>query len=110
MITFVEAPAFTEAVGAVWSDDELAAFQRELAAHPALGGVIPGLGGLRKIRWAAKGKGKRGGARIIYLPLPRAGIVYLLYLYTKGEMADLDTEQRRRLRRAVAEIKAEFET
>lgn len=108
MLTFVESPAFTETVGGVWSDDELAAFQRDLAAHPALGDVIPGLGGLRKVRWSAKGKGKRGGARIIYLPLPHAGVVYLFYLYTKGEMADLSAEQKRRLRRAVDEIKSEF--
>ncbi len=108
MLTFVESPAFTEQVGALWSDEELAAFQHDLAAHPALGDPIRGLGGLRKVRWAAKGKGKRGGARIIYLPLPRAGVVYLFYLYTKGEMTDLSAEQRRRLLKAVAEIKAEF--
>jgi hypothetical protein len=110
LLRFVESPVFTERVVAVWSDDDLAAFQRELAAHPTMGDVIPGLGGFRKLRWAAKGKGKRGGARIIYLPLPRAGIVYLFYFYTKGDMADLSAEQKRRLRRAVAEIKAEFET
>lgn len=108
MLTFVESPVFTEQVGAVWSDEELSAFQRDLAAYPALGDVIPGLGGLRKVRWAAKGNGKRGGARIIYLPLPRAGIVYLFYVYTKGDMSDLSAEQKRRLLKAVAAIKAEF--
>lgn len=109
MITFVEAPVFTERVVAVWGDDDLASFQRELAANPAMGDVIPGLGGFRKVRWAAKGKGKRGGARIIYLPLLRAGIVYLSYLYTKGDMTDLSPEQKRRLRRTVADLKSEFE-
>ena len=108
MITFVEAPVFTQQVTAVWSDDELAAFQRDLAAHPAVGDPIPGLGGLRKVRWAAKGKGKRGGARIIYLPLARAGIIYLFFLYTKGDVTDLSPDQKRRLVKAVAEIKAEF--
>ncbi len=66
--------------------------------------MIPGLGGLRKIRWTAKGHGKRGGALVIYLHLPRAGTVYLFYLYTKGDIADLDQQQKRRLRLAVDEI------
>jgi hypothetical protein len=90
------------------SDDEYARFQRELAADPDAGDPIPGLLGLRKVRWLAKGKGKRSGARIIYLPLSGAGVIYLFVVYTKGDVADLSPDQKRRLRRAVQEIKAEF--
>ena len=70
--------------------------------------MIPGLGGLRKIRWGAKGKGKRGGARIIYLFIPKPGIIYLFYAYTKGDITDLSSEQKKRLRQAVEDIKTHF--
>ena len=80
----------------------------DLAARPDAGDVIPGLGGLRKFRWGAKGKGKRGGARIIYLLIPKPGIVYLFYAYTKGDITDLSPEQKKLLRQAVADIKTHF--
>jgi hypothetical protein len=76
--------------------------------RPDAGDVIPGLGGLRKIRWGAKGKGKRGGARIIYLLIPKPGIIYLFYAYTKGDITELSPEQKKQLRQAVTEIKTHF--
>jgi hypothetical protein len=109
MLTFVEAPKFTELMTELWSDAEFAAFQQFLARRPESGDVIPGLGGLRKVRWAAKGQGKRSGARVIYLHLPRTGVIYLFYVYTKGDLTDLDQQQKRRLRLAVDEIKQQFE-
>jgi hypothetical protein len=109
MLTFVEAPRFTELVTELWSDVEFAAFQLFLAQRPDAGDVVPGLGGLRKVRWAAKGQGKRGGARVIYLHLPRSGLIYLFYVYTKGDLTDLDQPQKRRLRLAVDEIKKQFQ-
>ena len=109
MFTFVEAPKFTELVTDLWSDAEFAGFQQFLTRRPELGDVIPGLGGLRKVRWSAKGQGKRGVARVIYLHLPESGVIYLFYLYTKGDMTDLDSSQKRRLRLAVEEIKKQFE-
>lgn len=66
-------------------------------------------GGLRKVRWAAKGKGKRGGARVIYLLLVPPGLIYLFHAYTKGDITDLSPEQKKRLRVAVDEIKAQFQ-
>ena len=68
-----------------------------------------GLGGLRKIRWAAKGKGKSGGARIIYLHIEKADIIYLFYAYNKGDIEDLSSDQKKKLRKLVEEIKAEYE-
>jgi len=109
MFTFVESPSFTRQVGELWPDAEYAAFQQFLAANPQRGEVIPGLGGLRKVRWAAKGKGKRGGARVIYLLLVQPGIIYLIYAYTKGDMTDLSPGQKKRLLGAVKEIKAQFQ-
>lgn len=108
MLTFIESPTFTKQITSLLSDAEYAEFQRELAANPEAGDVIPGLGGLRKVRMAAKGKGKRGGARVIYLLMIDPGIVYLFYVYTKGDMKDLKPEQKKQLRQSVEEIKTHY--
>jgi mRNA-degrading endonuclease RelE of RelBE toxin-antitoxin system len=89
----------------LWSDVEYSAFQQFLAAQPAIGDVIPGLGGLRKVRWSTKGCGKRGGARVIYLLILQHGLIYLFQVYTKGDIGDLTPDQKKRLRLAVEEIK-----
>ena len=69
---FFEAPAFTRFVGGYLDDMGLLALQLFLSDHPEAGKVMPGTGGFRKLRWGddARGKGKRGGLRIIYLFLP----------------------------------------
>jgi mRNA-degrading endonuclease RelE of RelBE toxin-antitoxin system len=105
MLTYVESPAFTRQCAEIWSDAEYSAFQQFLAGNPEVGNPIPGLGGLRKVRWSGKGRGKRGGARVIYLILVQPGVVYLLQAYTKGDIADLSPEQKKRLRTAVEDIK-----
>jgi hypothetical protein len=109
MFHFIESPTFTQQIGELMNDSEYADLQLALASHPTAGDVVPGLGGLRKIRWAAKGKGKRGGARIIYLLLASPSVIYLFYAFSKGDIADLSPEQKARLRRAVHGIKTEFE-
>ena len=109
MLTFVESPTFTRQIAELMSDAEYAEFQQALAETPDAGDVIPGLGGLRKLRWRAQGRGVRGGARVIYLLLVKPEIIYLFYVYTKGRMADLSAEQKRRLRSAADTIKSEFE-
>ena len=63
---FIETPVFTEDVKELLSDDEYREFQEFMADNPGWGDVIQNTGGLRKVRWAAKGKGKRGGVRVIY--------------------------------------------
>lgn len=108
MLTFVEAPQFTAQILDLLPDDDYREFQSSLAAHPGQGDVIPGLRGLRKVRMAARGKGKRGGARVIYLHLPAAGIIYLFYAYTKGDITDLSPDHKKRLLAAVEEIKAHY--
>lgn len=71
--------------------------------------MIPGLGGLRKIRWALPGRGKRGGARVLYFLFIKAETLFLLYVFTKGEFEDLPPDKRRSIKRLVEEIKKEFE-
>jgi len=106
---FIEHPTFTKQIEALFSDEEYRRLQTDLAANPESGDVIPGLSGLRKLRWGAKGKGKRGGARIIYLLIPRPGLVYLFYVYTKGDITDMGSEQKKRLVKAVEAIKTEHQ-
>ena len=78
-------------------DETYSAVQQALLADPDLGSVMPGCGGLRKMRWPdpRRGKGKRSGLRIIYLHVPEAQIVLFLRVYDKDDAEDLTPEQRR---------------
>ncbi len=97
---FVETSEFTEWVKEYLSDEALAVCQRELLNDPETGSVMPGCGGLRKMRVAdpRRGKGKRGGARVIYLHVAEADIIFLMDFYDKGEQADLNADQKKVLK------------
>ncbi len=82
---FIEASAFTRYVYDYLSEDEYLGLQGFLAEYPDAGKVVPGSGGLRKIRWAVAGKGKRGGARIIYYFKRKKDEIWLLTIYRKNE-------------------------
>ena len=81
---FIESPLFTKLIETYLSVEEYAAFQWHLALHPEAGSLIVGSGGLRKIRWGAKGQGKRGGLRTIYYYQATSSQIWLLTAYTKG--------------------------
>ena len=98
---FVETPIFTKAVKLAFEDDEYRMLQAPLLLRPEQGPVIPGTGGLRKIRWAGKGHGKRGGYRVIYYWDIGSDTFYMLYLYPKNEQEDLTPQQTRLLRQLV---------
>jgi len=100
---FVETSFFTKKIGIYLDDEELAELQSELARNPELGKVIQGSGGIRKLRWAAMGKGRRGGARIIYYWAPQPVVILMLYVYVKSEVGDLTQDQLRLLRSVVKE-------
>jgi hypothetical protein len=108
MVTFTEHPAFTRRITELLDDEEYRAFQLFLAEHPGAGDVIPGMGGLRKVRLALPGRGKRGGARVLYLLFVQAETVFLLHVFTKGEMQDVPPDKRRIIRKLVDEITREF--
>lgn len=95
---FIETQIFTEDLIELLSDDEYAEFQKYLASNPLAGDVIQQTGGLRKIRWAAKGKGKRGGVRVIYYYVTVSSQIRLLLIYKKGVQDDLTSEQKKILR------------
>ena len=91
----------TELIGA----DGIEALAVHLIDRPDAGDVIPGSGGVRKLRWAAKGKGKRGGARIIYLYVVIAARVYLMRCYAKNVKTDLTGDEKKQLRQIAAHLK-----
>jgi hypothetical protein len=108
-VEFVEAPAFTRHFSRYLSDDVFAALQQFLAANPEAGDMMPGTGGFRKLRWAdeRRGKGRRGGLRIIYYVLASDEQIWLFTLFAKDEAADLTPDQKRQLRAALeAELRA----
>lgn len=84
MFSFIETALFTRLVQEYLSDDEYARLQQHLINNPEAGSVIRGTGGVRKLRWAAPGRGKRGGYRIIYLLRQPKGIVWMLTMYPKN--------------------------
>jgi mRNA-degrading endonuclease RelE of RelBE toxin-antitoxin system len=86
---FVELPPFAELRDELFSDGEFLDLQAFLCEHPDAGNVIPETGGCRKLRWAAKGKGKRGGARVIYFLMRAQGQIILITAYGKGERDDV---------------------
>ena len=94
---FVETSIFTERITKLLTDDEYYNLQAALADNPKAGDVIPGAGGLRKIRWRATGRGKRGGLRIIYYCWSEHRL-YMIFAYDKTEQGDLTPEQLKALR------------
>ena len=84
MFRFIELTSFSRARDDYFDDDEFASFQRHLASHPLAGDVIPGTGGVRKMRWAREGAGKRGGLRVIYYVQDRLGRIWLMTVYAKS--------------------------
>lgn len=99
----METPTFTRQLDALLDDETYRRFQLELVAWPDRGAVIPGSGGLRKIRWRGTGRGKRGGLRVIYYWQADLELILLLFAYGKGDRDDLTAEQVRVLRRLVEE-------
>jgi hypothetical protein len=109
LLTFVETTAFTRLVHEVVSDDDYAEFQRELARHPEQGDLLAGCGGVRKVRMAARGKGKSGGARVIYFYIRHRQRIYLLYLFTKGDADNLSDAGKKSMRELAQQIRHEVQ-
>jgi hypothetical protein len=105
---FIEFPGFDSARDDYFeSDQAFADFQWDRATEPEKGDVMQGCGGLRKVRWgdARRGKGKRGGLRVIYLLVPEVRAVVLLDLYDKDEADDLTPKEKREVSTFAKEIK-----
>ena len=107
--TFVETRGFTDAVVDFLTDDAYAGLQHRLMENPDSGDVMRGCGGLRKIRVAdaKRNKGKRSGARVIYLQVPAAQRFYMIDIYGKDEMDDLTAVEKKHLRELAAQLTQE---
>jgi mRNA-degrading endonuclease RelE of RelBE toxin-antitoxin system len=86
---FIEASAFTRHVYEYLSEDEYLGLQSFLLQNPEAGKVVPGSGGIRKVRWAISGKGKSGGVRVIYFFKRQEDEIWLLTIYSKNEVQNI---------------------
>ena len=90
---FIETPIFTRRLESFLAEEEYRELQNALIKQPEAGAVIRGSGGLRKLRWAARGRGKSGGVRVIYYWFASSEKFLMLFLYPKNEQDDLTSEQ-----------------
>ncbi len=104
-LTIIETPTFTRLVSKYLDDESYRLLQVSLALNPEKGKIIPGSGGIRKLRWGTEGRGKRGGLRVIYYLHVSQGKVLMLFIYSKSEVGDLTKEQIRILRKVAEEFK-----
>jgi hypothetical protein len=102
---FVETSIFTAELPRWLSDDEYRGLQIYLMEHPDAGDLIRGSGGIRKIRWAAKGKGKSGGIRVVYYWAKGPENIYLLTLYGKSERSNIDAATLKRIAKQLESLK-----
>lgn len=89
MFTVIETPTFQKQVAKVWTEAERLEFIAWIATNPTAGDVIPGADGARKVRWAVQGKGKRGGARVVYFNLSDDELVLLVAVYAKADKTNI---------------------
>jgi hypothetical protein len=110
VIQFIETKGFTSRIRKLGLERDLRILQDELLANPTRGLVDPGTGGLRKVRMpdSGRGKGKSGGARVHYLHLPKAEVIYLIFVFSKGELDTLSPVQKRQVRALAQAIKHEW--
>jgi hypothetical protein len=103
MLSEVETALFQKQWPLYWTEDERGAFAAYIAEHPTAGDVVPGSGGIRKVRWGRAGSGKSGGVRVIYFTRATEGEVVLLTLYAKSKTDNLTGAKLKEIRRALEE-------
>ncbi len=107
MFEFIETPFFTKALDRYLDDDEYGKLQSHLDKYPDSGKVVPGSGGVRKLRWGAEGRGKRGGLRVIYYLRLARGQIWMLTLYGKNVRADIPSHVLKEMKEAIEDAKDE---
>ncbi len=89
MLTVAETPSFTRLWQDYWTEEERGEFCAWISVNPEAGDVVPGTGGVRKVRWSQAGRGKRGGVRVVYYNQLAEGRVWLLLIYAKSARDNL---------------------
>lgn len=100
---FLETSIFTKRITDLISDSDYHLLQLELSVRPDSGDIIKGSGGIRILRWAGSGRGKRGGIRVIYYFVSQDNQVFMLYAYPKSKSDDLSEQQIKQLKAVVQE-------
>ena len=103
-VEFIEAPAFTKYLHDYLTDDEFLGLQGFLLKYPEAGKVVPGSGGVRKLRWAMAGKGKSGGVRVIYYSKKQDDEIWLLTIYSKSEVENIPAHVLRQIAKEIENV------
>ncbi len=104
MFTFIETPLFTRLLADYLSDDEYRELQAALSRAPESGSVVPGSGGVRKLRWSRRGQGKRGGLRVIYYLRIGREEIWMLTLYPKNVTDNIPAHILRKIREEIEDV------
>lgn len=103
--TVAEMSSYIKSVNNVWDEESQTEFKNYISLHPEAGTIIPGTGGIRKIRWQSSGHGKRGGSRVIYYIYDENYPIYLLYVYPKNVQVNLSEKEKKLFANVVSAIK-----
>jgi mRNA-degrading endonuclease RelE of RelBE toxin-antitoxin system len=101
VFSFIETPLFTRLVQEYLTDQEYRQLQNELIRNPSVGKIVRGSGGVRKLRWVASGRGKRGGFRVIYFVRHPKGIIWMLTIYPKSETDSIPAHVLKQIREEI---------
>jgi len=101
MFTFIETRLFTRLVQDYLNENEYRVLQEALMNNPEAGNLIPGSGGIRKLRWRAPGRGKRGGFRVIYYAQTKQGMIWMLTMYPKNVAENISARVLRQIRKEI---------
>jgi hypothetical protein len=101
MFTVIETPTFVRLASDCWNDEDRTDFINFIAGDPEAGDVVPGSGGVRKLRWGSAGRGKRGGVRVIYFNRLANGEIWLLLVYRKSVQENIPAHVLRQIKEEI---------
>jgi hypothetical protein len=101
MFTVIETPTFVRLASDHWNDEDRTDFINFIAGDPEAGDVVPGSGGVRKVRWGSAGRGKRGGVRVIYFNRLANGEIWLLLVYRKSVLENIPAHALRQIKEEI---------